>query len=523
MRLSTNRTSSWIARAVLALVICLVCGSAQDARAADNEVLMVASSKDHVWFVAKDPSRPRTWRLMHHTQEMGGPYARVARTLDSKPLAIAARGDQVLVAMRRTVPGAGDLDLLGLRVEHNAAMGTFFDMPLDGWNVLAGIPNDAPLAGIAIGTEGPLALLLPEKRVLEGIRRTSASAETPPQMARLLLQKGFAWNPIELPEGLTSSANQRLCPTTGLAEALVLGRGADGSAQVHSFADEAWSQKDLGVQEELILRIVRYQDRLAYVLKNEGSTIKIAFERGESLLTVATVPKPSITWGLAASGDQLLLIEIDNGGKIGVRSIDSIQGTLGSYVQWIRPPLDVSEWLHLPIIGMVVVAALLAIVLFRPSESPDAPLRAGIVPMPFSRRFIALLIDLVPGIVLALIFFDTDLSLLSSMPLWSSEFALAGPGAVVIGVTILHETVAELIWRRSLGKFVMGGVVRASDGSQPSSSQILLRALFKAVVLYAPILAVFVFLSPALQGVPETVSRTVVADARVRENPSDPE
>ena len=51
----------------------------------------------------------------------------------------------------------------------------------------------------------------------------------------------------------------------------------------------------------------------------------------------------------------------------------------------------------------------------------------------------------------------------------------------------------------------------------------MMNSIFKAVVLYAPILAVFVFLSPALQGVPETVSRTVVADARVRENPSDPE
>ena len=150
------------------------------------------------------------------------------------------------------------------------------------------------------------------------------------------------------------------------------------------------------------------------------------------------------------------------------------------------------------------------------------PLRAGVVPLPLSRRLCALAIDFVPGVLLVLVLFGPQLARVSTIPLWSTELAFAGPGAVVIGVTLLHETVSELIWRRSLGKAIMGGEVLAANGTRASAVAVLLRILFKAVVLYAPILAVFVVLSPALQGVPETVSRTVVADARSGQNLPDP-
>ena len=70
---------------------------------------------------------------------------------------------------------------------------------------------------------------------------------------------------------------------------------------------------------------------------------------------------------------------------------------------------------------------------------------------------------------------------------------------------------------------VFGGVVRSSTGASPSSGSVLLRALFKGVILYAPILGIFSLLSPARQGIPETVSRTVVADRLIERKPTDPE
>jgi uncharacterized RDD family membrane protein YckC len=102
-----------------------------------------------------------------------------------------------------------------------------------------------------------------------------------------------------------------------------------------------------------------------------------------------------------------------------------------------------------------------------------------------------------------------------ALPIWNVEFALSAPGLVVIVVTLLHSCLAELVFGRSLGKWLFGGCVLASDGTAPRATAVLLRTFFKGVVLFAPILAVFCLLSPARQGIPESVSRTVVADTRL--------
>ena len=119
-----------------------------------------------------------------------------------------------------------------------------------------------------------------------------------------------------------------------------------------------------------------------------------------------------------------------------------------------------------------------------------------------------------PGIALVLLF-GLEAPQSEALPIWNVEFALSVPGLVVIGTTLLHGCLAELWFGRSIGKRLLGGCVLASDGSPPRTSAILLRTFFKGVVLFAPILSVFCLLSPARQGIPESVSRTVVADARL--------
>ena len=515
----------FLARALVCLLIGLFAQPVHAGSPPPRE-LLVASAKEHLWFVVKDPSKPATWRLMHHALGMDGPHARVARTLEVLPLALAAREDQVLLLLPPTVQRSQSLDLLRLRVQRNPAMGTYFDRPLDGWDVMASVPRTSPLGGLAFSGGDPLALLLPDKRVSEGVTRTRGSRSDEPQPARLIRQIGFDWVDLALPSELLESADQRLLPSVGLADAVILSTDAEGRARLHRLSDEDWKTDSPPIQTASMLRVTSSEGRLVYALLEDSGAVSIRIERGDSLLALAETTRPEGQWGLAANGETLLILEVDDAGAIQVRAIDSIQGTVGDPVEWTRPPLEVSDWLHLPFIGMLVVAALLAIVLFRPSEPPDAPLRAGVTPLPLSRRMLALVIDFIPGVVLALLLFETDLATVATIPLWSSELAFAGPGLVIIGVTVLHETVCELIWHRSIGKFLMGGRVLASHGTTPGSGSILLRQLFKTVVLYAPILAIFVVLSPAFQGIPETVSRTVVADSRAprtQENHSEEE
>ena len=163
---------------------------------------------------------------------------------------------------------------------------------------------------------------------------------------------------------------------------------------------------------------------------------------------------------------------------------------------------------------MMVVAALLAIIFLQPTEPPDLPLLMGVRPLSIGRRLLAFCVDLMPGIALVLIL-GIEAPRTDVLPIWNVEFALSIPGLVVIVSTLLHSCLSELWFGRSLGKRLFGGCVLASDGSAPRASALLLRTFFKGVVLFAPILAVFCLLSPARQGIPESVSRTVVADTRL--------
>lgn len=513
----------WLLTVVCVGMLCagrVACGFF--ATAADE--LMVASSEEHVWAVVRDPSNRSTWRLVHHATGMDGAYSRVARTLDAPPRAMAARGNQVLLIMPPQLPSGTELDLLGLRVQQNVALETFFDVPLDGWDIYAGLSIHDRLAGVALGDSGPLVLTLPDQQDVADVRRTRGDNETTPTMAQLRRQTAYAWSEVPLPDPLHAELKQQLLPQQELTEASIIAPNADGATQLYTRAEGVWTSRLLGVPWQSIKRVARYQDRYAVALtSDEPGMITLGLERGGSVLPVLTVAEPETSWGLAAIADALLLITLDETGQLSVQTIDPLDGEPSGPVVWERPPLNVTEWLHLPILGMLVVAALLAIVLFRPSEAPDVPILAGVVPMGLVRRLIALGIDLVPGVVVATLVFDLELAEIALIDIVTSDMAIAGPGSLIIGITIAHELITELFTDRTIGKVLCGGVVVASTGGRPSRRAVLLRGLFKAVVLYAPILAVFVLLSPARQGVPETVSRTVVADARAARKPASSE
>ncbi|MEC7352157.1 MAG: RDD family protein, partial [Planctomycetota bacterium] len=500
---------------------------ATTAPAPNSDVLEVASGGGNVWVVTRDPIVVGRWRLLHHHTGMEGQHARISRALQSRPIAIAARDDEVLVAMPSSpVPGK-EIDLLSLTVQQDPTMGNFYELPLDSWKVLANIPSDRPFKGLALGPAGPQVLLGPPETDSGGKRTVEATeGESAPPTARLLEQRAFTWHERPLPEVLLRASDLRLLPSVGTTEVTILARGDSGTARLHQCSEDVWSTFDLGIDFADVDRVCQTATRLGFAARgSKASRLELGVLRGEDLLDVASVDRPARAWGLGAVEEDLLVIVTwdpqDEAGRgaVLVSRVDAVNGTVESPVAWTRLPLDVSDWLQLPLIGMLMVVALLAIVLFRPTEDPRLPLQNGVVPMPMGRRLLALLLDLSPGFVLAALLFKAPFSGASPLSIWTSEVALSAPGSLVIGVTLLHEAVSELIWGRSLGKLVFGGVVRSSTGARPTSGAILLRALFKGVVLYAPVLGVFAFISPARQGIPETVSRTVVADRLARSNP----
>ena len=96
------------------------------------------------------------------------------------------------------------------------------------------------------------------------------------------------------------------------------------------------------------------------------------------------------------------------------------------------------------------------------------------------------------------------------MPLWTTDLADCVPSMLAITLTVAHCTVSELLTMRTLGKLLVSARVVAVDGSRPRPGAILVRNLFKGLVLVIPVLAVIAMLNPHLQGLGDAVARTVV-------------
>ena len=66
--------------------------------------------------------------------------------------------------------------------------------------------------------------------------------------------------------------------------------------------------------------------------------------------------------------------------------------------------------------------------------------------------------------------------------------------AAGLGIYLLHTTVLEMIFARSLGKLLVGTRVAALDGSRPSPGAILVRNILRLVdiiLVFIPLLFVF--------------------------------
>ena len=483
--------------------------------------LRISSSDDNVWVVVRNSKVPGEWRLLHHASGMDGAYARVARTFQYRPKAISAAGDRVFVLFDPSMPTVESMDLVSVEVRRNEATGSYYELPLSGWDSLASVPFLNGFGGLASTARGPVVLELPSMRASKGVVRTRGDrGDASDEAAHLLEQRAYQWAPVGLPESLRMLEQQTLIPSQN-GRLAMLSSAVDGSAILHLQTDGTWSQQGFDFAYSDLLRTGSGEDRLIFALTSpalEAETGRAQFElvitRGSTLLRLGTYPIPEGAWGIAGLGSRIMILSTDEKTQMLVSEIDSMSGIQRPALAWEAPPLEVAEWIHLPVLGMMVVAALLAIIFLQPTEPPDLPLLMGVHPLSIGRRLMAFCVDLFPGVLLVFLL-GLEPPRTEALPIWNVEFALSAPGLVVIVVTLLHSCLAELVFGRSLGKWLFGGCVLASDGTAPRATAVLLRTFFKGVVLFAPILAVFCLLSPARQGIPESVSRTVVADTRL--------
>jgi uncharacterized RDD family membrane protein YckC len=160
-------------------------------------------------------------------------------------------------------------------------------------------------------------------------------------------------------------------------------------------------------------------------------------------------------------------------------------------------------------------AAMIMMMMFWRRMPGDGQLRLPerVVIASMDKRLISALLDLTPGLILASLIYGV--SWMEIIMLWPGSptdktFAAMRPGLLVIGVTVVHTTIFELITARSIGKWLTGLYVSNYKGIPAPPGASTVRAVTRLFDLIALLLLIIPLLSPYRQRLGDILARTVV-------------
>ncbi len=480
--------------------------------------LVGASSDDHLWFVAPSSGANDALMLYHHAREMDGPHYSRGRPLQELPEAMAAWTNRLWLIFAPKI-GADQRDREAFTVEvQPPAIGVYSFDPAERLSVVASLEGLGNLVGFVGMPQGPVALRVPTQRAGAGVQASEDSIAAEPVLAEPVLEqlRGARWERLELPEDLPIGGRYRLAVGSAQGDVLLLLVAPPGDRSrtvLHQrHAPGAWTPVEVPVDLRSVVAVTRCEAQVALLL--QGVTpggVEIAYLRPGSLVSLGEFAAPSGRWGLFGLSDGMRLVEQSTQGGLRLRRIDPITGRLGSSEAMTSQGLLPLRTLHMPLLFAVAVTVLLLVLIFKPASQAVSPtLPATMAVLGLTPRLLALAIDLALGGAATIMLLGCTPAELLRLPMWTADIADAAPSLWLIGITIMHCTLGEIVAARSLGKALLGARVVAAQGVRPALGSILVRNAFKIIVLLLPVLAVIGLLNHHLQGLGDLMARTLV-------------
>ncbi len=483
-----------------------------------------AASDEHLWLVKhteanRDGDRPR---LFHHAAAMGGPFFTRGPSVSQLPEAVAASGNRVwLVFPPQQSNGELYREVFTVRIERDPAMGMYHPHPRDRLTLTDSLPGTGRLAGFVAGDRGPVALLLPRQHEKVQVRREN-NEQSPPSSGlaapRLLQLQSDGWSDLAMPEllehadadwpvhlGFDGSDRRRLNVLTTSPES-----PGESVLMRRDREEEVWSSTDIALDARSVQSLLRFDDRLAAVTMHDVTTGRIHYLRSGVVLDLVEFPIPAGDWALQAMQDGFHLIAQGPDGQLTVQIISPMSGSFGELQTMRDQPLPASKLWHTGLMLAVSVIAVLIVLLVRPGGKNDVQLPEHKTFLPALPRLAALLVDLVPGALIAMVVLQVGPAELLRLPLMSESLDQAGPHLLMLLITIIHCTLFEMTRGATLGKMLVGAGVMSVTGQWPNPRQVLARNGVKLMILIVPPLAIFVVLNPHMQGFNDMAARTVV-------------
>ena len=255
--------------------------------------------------------------------------------------------------------------------------------------------------------------------------------------------------------------------------------------------------------------------------------ISLAYVYANRRLPLLEFDQPAAeSWALLGTSSGVELLEIFGPGRFMIRHIrTNAMATIaqssslsGDNEAVIGMPLELQPasqfgpdlW-QVTVLSVLMMGLVLLLLLVRPpARGAEMALPQGVQLMPLSTRFLALLIDFIPGAIVAIFIFQADISDLLRIPSLNLTLTEGLPYLVMVTITVIHEGITEQICRSTLGKGILGCQIISLDGAVPDRRRLLIRSVVKWIVLLLPVLVIVNILSRLLQGVHDQAAGTLV-------------
>lgn len=492
---------------VITTVMALLTARAPAQRPAADGMLRAASSGDHVWVAVPTPGvgGMQGTRIMHHASDMGPLGMRQAFEFARPVVDLVATGDRLWVVFgpEQGRPGEPVYDVASTTVRRNLAVGTYYDIPLGsmklepqvaagGWRGIAALPG------------------------------SPAAARATPSGIELVRPTATSWVPVDVPGDLPGSAWFVPWPVQGQPSAALA--AIDGDAlRTWTRVGDRWTSQRWPIDAPSV-HVVPGASRPTVVQVGEDRRELVSLTPSGAVVAHA-LHVGDEPWCVAGRGDRFVVFSLR--GEELLMSVLGLDGAAASEAEPIKEQARTTGlWLHLPLLGAITVAALLAVFLLRSGPDAAGVLPAGWEPLPLGRRALALAIDLVPGAAASMMLTHASVRELLAMPSWTADSTAVAASSLMLVVGWAQASIVESLVGASLGKWLLGGVVVSTEPGSPwraSTGRRAMRCLLALVVLFAPALGFLTMVHPALQGLPEQLTRTAVARrARVPVPPPPP-
>jgi uncharacterized RDD family membrane protein YckC len=477
------------------------------ARCAAAAEIVAAADGHHLWFVQPAAKQGQGFELCHHSTTLDGPYIATLSPLPGKPEAMAASGDRLwLVFPPRDGSLQSPREVFTLQAQFNPAFDAFYAVPAGRLDMVQSLPGEGRLASFIATADGPMALLLPSPRAPISVKPSN-------DYPRVLRLSNNQWIDLALPADIDPTHSMLLTCTGAAGRVVVLLAATDGR-QIHRYdmLDTGhWSASTLALDLRRVLAATRahWQVVAAIDARAEGE-IKIDYLRSDRFLPLSRLPRPAGSFALLGLNDSAAILENIGERSFTLRTIDPVTGTVAQPQRLIEQPVTATRMWQVGLIVATVGTGILLLFMVKPLIAPDSPLPRGVVLLPATRRLFALLIDLAPGALAAIVLLQCSPAELVRAPVLTFDFDHFGANLLMVLVTAAHSAVSEAWWSTTLGKHLVGGKIESLSQLPPPVWRVIVRNLVKMVVLVAPPLGLVVVLNPHMQGLQDIAGRTIV-------------